>query len=80
MVMKIFVVDESDSAKFGKQLLGGVACEKTWIWPLGLLKKETVLSWVGSCRKQELSKGSTYLEANKRKHEDMFLSNQFITT
>ena len=28
MVMEIFVVDEIDSAKFGKQLLGGVACEK----------------------------------------------------
>jgi len=26
--MKIFVLDESDSANFGKQLLGGVACEK----------------------------------------------------
>jgi len=29
MIMKIFVLDESDSANFGKQLLGGVACEKT---------------------------------------------------
>jgi hypothetical protein len=29
MIMKIFVLDETDSASFGRQLLGGVACEKT---------------------------------------------------
>ena len=47
MLMKIFVLDESDSANFGKQLLGGVACEKNMNSVTGVVegRNSSFLSW-----------------------------------